>query len=169
MEWIPSIVTLVIVIGGLIVTVKAVNKGFNASVKVSNRQSAANTLFHARQAWIDNLRRNAAEFLSIYQYLTSFWSQQEHPEENKNQAIRKEAEMRVRWFCLLNEAEMQLNPEEEDHCTLIEKLRSLQIQDSDFEQRKSKMRDIIKLAQRIFKDEWEVAKRELKNQTLPEH
>lgn len=135
-----------------VTAILAVIIGPIAGYATAQRQIMATTISTNRQAWINDLRERIAEFISV---LVEFGFQfGEKDIQSFRQALSRVVFLRGKIL-------LMLNPNEEDHKLLAEKLNSafeLTVT-REFDRLQVEREEILTLSQKILKREWERVKR----------
>lgn len=152
---------------------------------VSRRTSIAN-IAAKRQVWIDELRNDLATYLSLWQDIAFRWaaivdkySANAFPGSMEDRDKMLEAfsapiaEMRLKGHEIRIRIELRLNPNEENHRTLIEQMEVLEKSTELFnrtisnkptaillKETNSTIKNCIVTAKQILKEEWERIKKE---------
>lgn len=157
------IIAVFAVIVGPFVSYKVAKNQQNNSIKLANKQVVA----PMRQVWINNLREQISEFLSLSLW---FYASGMHDHNVNSQVTDEESELDNqnlktdrRLSFLQTKIELMLNPIEEDHAALIKHLNNCK--NMAFSDRKSEFPQTHKAASaqcsKILKREWERVKNEI--------
>ena len=127
----------------------------DVSLKIAKKQVVA----PIRQKWIDKLRDLIAEMLSIahYYHIAQAGDDSDEGEQVETQVHRK-------MLFLHKEVKLLINPQEQEHRQLVDKLGKLAFGLNDRENWNSfgqQITDITELAQGILKTEWTRVKEEI--------
>ncbi len=163
LPFISLIIAAFAVIVGPFVSYKVAKSQQDNSIKLANKQVIA----PMRQQWINNLREQTSEFLSLSLW---FYVSEMHDDNINHEAKDEEIERdnqnlktdRKLSF-LLMKIELMLNPLEEDHTALVGHLSKCK--DTAFHDKKSEFSIHHKAAtaqcSKILKREWERVKNEI--------
>ena len=134
-------------------------KNIDNSRYIAEKQINASVLSGNRQDWINKLRNNISEILSVISILSTEWK------INERQAFKNYMERRDTLFLLQEKILLSINPKEDDHnclVDLIDKVYGIML-DSEALNISSQLEkyrmDIRKTSQSILKREWERVKR----------
>lgn len=129
-----------------------------AATNVAKLQSRANVVSASRQRWIDALRDDIAEFLTTDAEHKGFDVRPSFDPKANLDSIRQKDRLLARQMLLLKRIRLRLNPIEADHIELVVRMNKL-VMTPQLESGKP-AENVVELAQKIFKDEWERVKRE---------
>ena len=136
----------------LLIAILATFFGPLIQLHIAKRQIRASVLSSNRQQWIDRLREQIANFITIISELNTH-AQFKHLDISM--VIQKTREMH---FCH-SKITLMLNPEEPDHIKLIELLKSAKTGiTKTSEENNIDIPAIVALSQSIFKNEWKRVK-----------
>ena len=160
-EFVPVvslIVALVSVIVGPLVSLKIAKSQIESSERLTNRQ----IISPIRQMWIDNLRQKMVYVLetSLRYYVSGCFEDIEMPDtEEETELLQKKMERKLSFLC--TEIELMLNPDEEEHISLLKQLNDCWHSSMDRE-KVVEYPDIHKstsaLCKSVLKREWERVK-----------
>ncbi|WP_338807039.1 hypothetical protein V8U11_08250 [Pseudomonas chlororaphis] len=148
--------------------------------ELASRRIANANVSAKRQIWIDELRKDIAKYLTLWQEIAFRWDaivsepRTEPISDEKLEAFKQPiVEMRIEALELQLRIELRLNMTEADHQELKTLMEQLQASTVLFQRTKSSLppetiqgafqkirQDLIAKAQKILKDEWERVKKE---------
>jgi hypothetical protein len=129
---------------------KLSNQQINTQIKIAERNLKSEVLSRNRQNWINTLRDNISEFISLSIVITKITS------------VHKDYDDKMEKFLTLrSRISLLLNPKEDDHNKLDKYLKEALYFVIEKEEQRHIVdirNDIIKLSQEILKREWERVK-----------
>ncbi len=136
----------------LLIAALAVFFGPLIQLYIAKGQIRASTLSANRQRWIDQLREQIAEFITV---ATELNTNAQFSFYDDRTVIQKTREMHL----CKSRIKLMLNPKEEDHSTLLELLNNASIGiTQSAEEDKTDIPAIVAVSQAILKREWERVK-----------
>lgn len=163
--WIPALTALVAVIVGPIVTLYVARRQNSTALAVARQQIHAELVSASRQSWIGALRDAVAEFLAALPMLGVSFRTSTETQHEQHERLARVALLRAKINLLVN-------PGEADHQQLVKLVDEvfsvvLSMDDSKTSIIGDKQRQVVALAQKILKEEWERVKREGGAASLP--
>ena len=140
---------------------------------IARRQINASNVSSKRQVWIDELRKDVAEALAVISRIQEL--NRPNPQLNREEQLdvfdrRMEEELRATE--LLMRIKLRLNPNEQDHNSLVEAFRELsnaspdpEVGETEQDRRElqeefaSARDDVLTITQKILKSEWNRVRR----------
>ena len=158
-------VTIAIVFGSTIVTIYTLNKNsketksaFSESLEnqrdISRSEVKANVLSTSRQQWINSLRDELSEFISILHHVQVYVDT-----DNKKGVTKEFIDVLIKSQLKASKIYLLINPKEDDHIELVNLIKeALEIIGKGHEEAFNISEKIVSLSQKILKDEWNVLK-----------
>ncbi len=151
-EWLPFMsltVALLAVFFGPLISWLMARRQIDSTLKVANKQILA----PMRQRWIEALRDLISELTSEAHYLYIAGG-----DEETEEAAEKNDKARHRMLFLEQKIRLMVNPNEDDHQALIQRIRDL-VTEADSSGRPREdfgalHKEVTDLSRRVFKREW---------------
>jgi DNA repair exonuclease SbcCD ATPase subunit len=134
-----------------------VGRQIDAQLKIAARQSRASVVSASRQRWIDAIRDDVAEFLSLEDAYKTLQARLDPAAEKPETVMADEEALTRRRVLLRKRIELRLNPAKEHHQALLHALDMLMSAKAADPVRELDVRDKTKA---LLKQEWERVKRE---------
>lgn len=126
------------------------------NARISRRQVIA----PMRQAWINTLRDEIAEFVSVVSIERMHICPSDDDEESfKREAHREDRSRYERLKLIAAGVELHINPKEEDHRNLVVKINKIVDAYHDNHDTRDDLQSLVELSQKVLKNEWEVTKK----------
>lgn len=128
---------------------------------INSRNSRRQTIAPMRQAWINSLRDKISEVLAIISIDRARYCPSTHwDEDKKDAASKRDLENYEKLMLLESSISLHVNFNEPDHIQLLD-LISLVIKEyHDATLSIESKSNLLKLSQKVLKDEWEATKKE---------
>jgi len=156
-EFLSLVIALLAVFFGPLIHYVISKRQSKTQIKIANDNIKATVLSRNRQDWINTLRDQISEFISILSSLAVTHTHEEFDVVDKQ-----------RWYergiCLQSKISLLINPMEEDHNYLVELLdkaldsTTQKASEMDHEQIGVYIGQIVEISQKILKREWERVK-----------
>lgn len=147
----PSVVALVAVIVGPIISLRVAKRQTEAALSVADLNARSTVLSKNRQEWINTLRNELSLYISkVNMVLPKFFGNRESPEFS---ALLSDIALHQFKIKLL------INPNEDDHKLLVEKVSEIAQYVFSSQGMPTELNDeLVSLSQKILKREWERVK-----------
>jgi hypothetical protein len=149
-----TIVATLTAIASAIIAVMAIR----AQREAAKLQSRASVVSASRQRWIDALRDDIAEFLTVDAEHKAFDASPSFDPDVNLASIREKDRLLARQMLLLRRVRLRLNPAEDIHNDLLDRMKRLVV--APQLESAAASEEVVELAQTILKAEWERVKRE---------
>ncbi len=126
-----------------------------SQVNIAARTSRATVVSANRQRWIDAIREDVAEFISVRARLLSLKSAGSGGVEGQDALLKEERDLRTKLVMLESRIDMRLNHTEGDHLALLAAIDSFDNSASEVDET-----ELRRVSRKIFRDEWVRLKRE---------
>lgn len=128
-------------------------------------QTWASVVSTSRQRWIDAMRDDVAEFLTLDASYKGFDRNPSREEAENIKAHRAARELLRRQMLLLRRLRLRMNPADDDHAELYQLMRSLLSRDQEESGETAEL--IVSLTQNLLKLEWDRVRREAAGEAPP--
>lgn len=126
------------------------------NARISRRQVIA----PMRQVWINTLRDRISEFISLVSIgRLHICPSNEEEDAAKREAHREDRSRYERLKLIAAGVELHINPKEKDHRELVDRINEIVEAYHDNHDTRDQVKALVKLSQKILKEEWEVTKK----------
>lgn len=141
--------------GAIIAQRRNASDTVRAQINIAARTSRATVVSANRQRWIDAIREDVADFISVRSQIVALKLAGSFEGGGQDALLTENRVLRTKLVMLQSRIDMRLNHDEEDHLALLEALRKFNQEAS--EDAETSLRII---GRKIFHDEWKRLKRE---------